>query len=101
MRPLLEELALGVRAGILSAVQLDIVVKRTCDCGQRIWDRLAARFRLSGPSVLVRAFIRTTCGLFWAPGMPGGRDPYLSDLDLIKFREQALERAQDLRCMKP
>jgi hypothetical protein len=29
--------------------------------------------------------------------MPGGRDPYLSDLDLIKFREQALERAQELQ----
>jgi hypothetical protein len=31
--------------------------------------------------------------------MPGGRDAYLSDLDLIKFREQALERAQELRCV--
>jgi hypothetical protein len=31
--------------------------------------------------------------------MPGGRDPYLSDLDLIKFREQALERAQELHCV--
>jgi hypothetical protein len=33
MDPLLEELALGLHAGILSAVQLDIVVKPTCDCG--------------------------------------------------------------------
>jgi hypothetical protein len=31
--------------------------------------------------------------------MPGGRDPYLSDLDLIKFCEQALERAQELQCV--
>jgi transposase-like protein len=31
--------------------------------------------------------------------MPGGRNPYLSDMGLIKFREQALERAQELRCV--
>jgi hypothetical protein len=71
MHSLLEELALRVHAGILSAVQLDIIVKRTCDCGKSSWDRLVAHVRLSRPNVLIRAFIRIAWGRFWAPGMPG------------------------------
>jgi hypothetical protein len=31
--------------------------------------------------------------------MDGGRDPYLSPLDLGKFREIVLERAADLNCI--
>jgi hypothetical protein len=99
MHPLLEELAGGVHAGLLSPIQFEIIVNRSSDSFTWTWERIATHYQLSGPSVLVHAFLRTACGRFWVPGQSGGRDGYLSDLDIIKFRQEAVARAHDLRCI--
>jgi hypothetical protein len=99
MHPLLDELAGGVHSGLLSLIQFDMIVKCSSDSWHWTWDRLATQYGLSGPSVFVRALVRTACGRFWTHGVSGGRDAYLSDLDIIKVRDEAIARAQDLRCI--
>jgi hypothetical protein len=92
----LEELAAGIRSGVLSDIQVDIITNRASNRVAWTYPRLVAHYRLSGPNALVHVFVRTACARFWAPGMPGGRDAYLGPLDLARFREQAIEQGQEL-----
>jgi hypothetical protein len=99
MHPLLEELAAGAASGALSAIQVDLVMTRVSDWATWTHAHLIAHYRLSGPTPLIHAFVRTVCGRFWAPGMPGTRDTYFGALDFVKFRAEALERAQEFDCL--
>jgi hypothetical protein len=99
MHPLLEELVAGAASGALSGIQVDLVMTRASDWATWTYAHLIAHYHLSGPTPLIHAFVRTACGRFWAPSMPGARDTYLGALDLVKFRAEALERAQEFDCL--
>jgi hypothetical protein len=99
MNPVLEELVSGSQSGVLSQVQVDLTLTRASDWTSWTYARLITHYGLSCPNVLVHAFVRTACGRYWAPGFAGGRDAYLSDIDLAKFHSQAVEHAHDVDCL--
>jgi hypothetical protein len=53
---------------------------------------------LSGPAVLATCLRRTALGLYWEPGMKGGRDPYLCDEDAADIEGLVVQHANQMNC---
>jgi hypothetical protein len=93
------ELKAAASQGLLSVVQVRLFVDRCANPSFFTYARISEHYNITRNETIRHAFVRTACGLFWAPGMDGGRDPYISPLDLAKFRNMIIERAADLNCI--
>jgi hypothetical protein len=89
----LSELDAAVSQGVISPIQVQFLRHRCSNPAYWTYARLGAQFTVTRDQALHRALLRTACGVFWEPEMTGGQDPYLSSLDLPKFRDAVLERA--------
>jgi hypothetical protein len=54
---------------------------------------------LSGHASLTACLKRTILGLYWTPGMTGGRDSYLCQADVMALEGLIVEHAGDMKCI--
>jgi hypothetical protein len=78
MHPLLQGLVTGARHVLLGRIHANLLARWAQDSTHWTFSRLLVNPGFSGPIVFVHAFVRTTAGSFWEPGMAGGRDEFLA-----------------------
>jgi hypothetical protein len=93
------ELNSGADHGLLSTIQVHIFANRLSDPFLWTYARIRKEYHITRDEAVHHTLVQTACGLFWELGMDGGRDPYLSPLDIPKFRDTVLERAVELNCI--
>jgi hypothetical protein len=86
----------GVHHGVMSDIQVRIFHGRYSNPDYWTYARIRAAYHITRDEAVRQALLRTACGLLWEIGMGGGRDPYLSLLDIPRFRDEILERAAEL-----
>jgi hypothetical protein len=92
----LSELTDGLHRGILSSIQVHIFLNRYANLADWTYARIRETYGIKRNAAIPHALLRTSCGLFWDPGMGGGHDPYLSPLGLPTFLDHVLARAAEL-----
>jgi hypothetical protein len=83
----LSDLTDGLHRGILSPIQVHIFHNRCANPADWPYAQIRETYGIKRDEAIRHALLRTSRQLFWDPGMGGGRDPYLSPLDLPTFRD--------------
>lgn len=96
IEPYAAELRQAVADGILSKVQVEILLDRASG---KNYEALIRDFGLSGPTPLTHCLLRTAGGYFWEPSMEGGGDRYLSAIDEVKFCQFVQNAADEINCL--
>jgi hypothetical protein len=85
--PYLFEFHPAVRNDILSRIQVDILVHRAEDVTYR---KLCSDYRMCNQEAF---------GFHWSRACQGGPLSFLSDLDIRKFEESAIEHGRQFNCL--
>jgi hypothetical protein len=86
----------AVRNNILSRIQVDIFVHHAEGATYR---KLCRDYCMCSQEALSRFFVRTTLEFHWSYVCQGGPLSFLSDLDIHKFEEAAIEHGRRFNCL--
>jgi hypothetical protein len=89
----------GVHHGVLSDIQVRLFHDRCSNPDYWTYAPIRAADHITRDEAVRPALLRIACGLFWQIGMEGGRDRYLSLLNMSQLRGEILERAAELNCI--
>ena len=96
IEPHVSELREAVAEGLLTEVQLNILLARAQG---GTYQELIRHFQLSGPVPLTHCLLRTAAGYYWKPGMEAGGERYLSAIDEVKFCRCVQSAADEINCL--
>lgn len=91
----IEEINLNVVNGVLSKIQFQIFLEKFY--GNRYSD-LIEKYKICKTS-LTKCLLQTAMGMLWKPCLSGGQNRYLSDIDILKFKDYIVEASEDLNCV--
>jgi hypothetical protein len=90
------EFQLAIRNNILSRIQVYILVHRAEGATYR---KLCSDYRIRNQEALSRSFVRTALGFHWSRACQGGPLSVLSDLDIHKIEDAAIECDRHFNCL--
>ena len=96
MEEVITELQSAAQQGRLTFVQVQIMISKVQGATYR---DIIAHFQLSGPTALKHCLARTALGRFWHPGIKGGNDPYLSQIDQARFAQVIIGAVDHASCI--